>query len=121
MEQFFGLAGKSVFMLVVLLTLSFAAQATPDNPADSKSKSFAVQSHNFQGNLIVFHYVCPFPGVTKVRLFDAEGNEIWRGQYNDEEGDNQVKFRSELLKSGQTYVFKFEYKHDNVMRTVSIP
>ena len=113
-------------ILTVIILFSFSSSlhaATPgtDSPDGSKSKHFAVQSPNFEGSQLVFHYVCPFPGVTKVKLFDSAGNLLWRGQYNDTEGNNEARFRLANLNSGETYVFKFEYKLESVLRSVSVP
>ncbi|MCB9232633.1 MAG: hypothetical protein H6581_13265 [Bacteroidia bacterium] len=82
---------------------------------------FEVSQPSLNGDRLEFSYFSPYPGVTKVKLFDRTGELIWRNQYNDLEGNNRVIYRANLLESGETYVFEFEYKKDKILRTVSIP
>ena len=85
----------------------------------SKGK-FNVQNHYVDGEGYTFEYYAPYPGMTKVKLFDETGHLIWRGQYIDREGENKLRLRAAYLEEGSAYVFQFEYKLDLVRVPVSL-
>lgn len=83
--------------------------------------NFRVESPSVNAEAIEFNYYAPYPGMTKVLMYDGQGNLIWRGQYIDPEGNNKLRLRSTYLKSGAPYVFQFYYKLDNVKIEIVAP
>ena len=80
------------------------------NKAFSQVEQFSVGNYAFRGEALVFDYITPYPGLTKVTLLDAEDRPVWRGQYVDNDGPQQVRFRAARLTPGEAYTFRFEYK-----------
>lgn len=80
----------------------------------SAKGKFKITNTNADKVAIEFEYYVPYPGLTKVLLFDDAGDMVWRGQYIDKEGDNTLRLRSSYLDQGRGYVFQFEYKLDRV-------
>jgi hypothetical protein len=76
--------------------------------------NFRVDSPLVDAQAVEFNYYAPYPGMTKVLLFDAQGHLVWRGQYIDPEGNNKLRLRSNYLETGMAYVFQFEYKLERV-------
>lgn len=104
-----------------LCTLIFVVFCTLFSTLHAQSKgSFNIRNHFENEGRLVFNYYAPFPGMTKVKLFDADGTLVWRGQYIDKEGDNELRLRSAALSRGESYVFQFEYKMDMVRIPVTL-
>ena len=100
-------------LLVSLCGFFFSLHAQPKG-------AFDIRNHSENDGRLVFNYYAPYPGMTKVKLFDAKGKLVWRGQYIDKEGDNELRLRSETLMRGEAYVFQFEYKTDMVRVPVTL-
>jgi hypothetical protein len=96
---------------VLMLFLSTALLASPATPlGGTPDGTFNVTGHSFSGDVLLINYEIRYPGLTKVKLFNHEGQLIWRGQYvDDKEGSHHLKFRANLLEPGE-YRFEFDYK-----------
>jgi len=74
---------------------------------------FRVGPAQLDGEKLTFAYTTPYPGLTKVLLRDGSGQIVWRGQYIDGDGPQEVRFRASYLEPGESYTFLFEYKLDS--------
>lgn len=115
------------FFAIVLSTGTLAAHPCTDG-GDSGEESVSstgkldLLGYTFEGEFLIIRYSIPFAGVTKVKLFDAANQMLWRGQYVDaEEGDHQIILRASRLNSGASYQFEFSYKLDVRRISVSVP
>jgi hypothetical protein len=95
--------------LVLLVVMLLAA-----NVWGQGKGTFRVDAPQVNAEAIEFNYFAPYPGMTKVLLYNAKGQLIWRGQYIDPEGNNKLRLRSSYLESGMAYSFHFEYKLERV-------
>ena len=103
----------SIFLLGACLLANRVAAQSKGN--------FRVDAPSVDAEAVEFNYHAPYPGLTKVLLYDAEGRLVWRGQYIDPEGNNKLRLRSSYLETGVAYVFHFEYKLDRVKIPVTGP
>lgn len=108
---------KPLLCMVMLLVLGGGWSAAH---AQGKGK-FTVQPPQFSAEALEFTYFAPYPGMTKVLLYDDSGHLVWRGQYIDPEGENKLRLRSNYLSSGAAYVFQFEYKLELIRVPVVAP
>jgi hypothetical protein len=97
------------YVLTWVALLLFAA-----NTWGQGKGTFRVDAPQIDAEAVEFTYFAPYPGMTKVLLYDAKGQLIWRGQYVDPEGSNKLRLRSSYLESGMAYTFHFEYKLERV-------
>ena len=97
----------------LLFNLASVNTSYAQGPSGGKG-SFSVQNPTVNNGRLVFNYYAPYPGLTKVKLYDSDGNLLWRGQYIDPEGNNELRLRSERLEPGEAYVFQFDYKLESV-------
>lgn len=107
-----------LFLLFAVLIMSMAnGSGGNDENGDPTSnggggnvEQFAIKTYSFQGEFLYIEYYVPFPGMTKVKLF--QGTELlWRGQYVDElKGDHRIVLRASKLTPGEGYNFEFNYK-----------
>lgn len=105
----------SVSILTVLsLTLTLNATSPSVNDwalsSGDEAKSLQISGYTFEGEYLVITYTVPYPGMTKVKLFNGPEHMLWRSQYVNEEGEHKLYLRSKYLKSGENYVFEFDYK-----------
>ena len=89
--------------------------------AAAQSTDFSVGPGSLEEDRLVFRYTTPFPGLTKVLLSDAAGELLWRGQYINGEGAQEVRFRADRLQPGTAYTFRFEYKLDAQEVSFTLP
>lgn len=108
------------YMLLAVICMLFSLSSFAGGNSGPKG-SFAVNGHHESGDKLVFSYYAPYPGMTKVKLYDASGALIWRGQYIDPEGDNVIRLRAASLERGVAYKFEFEYKLESVAVEVTLP
>jgi hypothetical protein len=58
---------------------------------------------------VLVNYEIPYGGMVEVRIYNALGRMVWRNQYIQRNGPNEVKIRSNRLPAG-TYNMRFTYK-----------
>lgn len=110
------------FVLIMLFPSgAFAAKTGDELPKNANSGASWIQitGHSFQGDRLIINYAIQYPGMTKVKLFDASNQMLWRGQYvNDEEGDHRIVLKASLLHPG-SYVFEFDFKNQKLSYPIS--
>lgn len=90
--------------------------------AEEEVESLQITGYTFEGEYLVFRYTVPFPGMTKVRLYDTGLTLLWRNQYvDDKKGDHRIALRATKLSSGVTYLFEFDYKGKVIRQAVTAP
>lgn len=83
---------------------------------------FVLKGYSFEGEYLVINYDIPYPGMTKVKMFDSGDEMLWRGQYvNAEDGPHKLILRAGHLTSGETYKFVFDYKSQLNSLEVFVP
>lgn len=104
-----------LLFLLAFLLLNSSQPLAAESGSDGEFHVLGYE-HRPEGKL-VFNYYTPYPGMTKVKLFKASGELLWRGQYLNQKGTQIVQFRAHHLEAGQAYIFQFDYK----LKTVRIP
>ncbi len=105
-----------------LLTRLFCSFEPHSKHEEKKDSFFKLGNHSFEGDFLIFNYSVKFPGVTRIILLNPEGNRIWADQYvDDKPGEHRFLFNSTKLKTGDTYIFKFEFKDETALKAVTIP
>jgi hypothetical protein len=74
-----------------------------------------------EGQFVVVNYTVAFDGVSEFRLFDAEGNLVWRNQTIDEAGPNVLRLKASAFNPGKGYTLQINYKREQVRLPLSLP
>jgi len=58
---------------------------------------------------VIIRYSIPYDGMVEFRLFDAEQELIWRDQYIQLNGENEIRLKQTALPGGE-YAYTITYK-----------
>jgi hypothetical protein len=108
--------------IVGLCLLAAFMVSVASTPPKSEEVSLQLLGYGFEGEYLVIEYAVPYPGMTKVRLFDSGLTLLWRNQYVDDvKGNHKITLKASKLSSGTTYLFEFDYKGKIVRQAVTAP
>lgn len=74
-----------------------------------------------EGQFVVVNYTVAYDGVAEFRLFDTEGNLVWRNQSIDEAGPNVLRLKSSAFTPGKSYILQINYKREELRLPVALP
>ena len=114
-------SAAAMLIIVVLLSFPFVANGKTPGGDQGFGTEFVLKNAGFEGKLLKFYYTVPYPGLTKVKLFNESGEMIWRNQYVYQPGNRELHLNGQMLESGKTYVFQFDYKLTTVTREIYVP
>lgn len=92
------------------------AQATPAGGGWLKADNPRVE-----GNFVVVNYTVVYDGVAEFRLFDSEGNLVWRNQNINNAGPNTLRLKTSGFAPGKDYILQINYKREELRFPVSLP
>lgn len=113
---------RTGFCLLLLFGGLFLHSGFMNPPKENAPERFKLLGHSYEGDLLFIQYYVPYPGMTKVNLYDPAYSCLWKGQYVDDiKGEHQIILRAASLRQGISYMLEFDYKNQLSYLPVSAP
>jgi hypothetical protein len=93
--------------LVGLLLCTALNAHAQNRPPDEKPLN--VQNILIQPGNVTLKYDIPYAGMVEVRVYRPDSQLVWRNQYIQNVGDNEIRFATSNVRAGE-YLFKLSYK-----------
>ena len=106
----------TAFILIFFLALATRSQANP--PTDN---SFSFLGYDVSEELVSFRYEIRFGGMVELRLYTEEEELVYRNQYINRRGENQIRLKTRAFEPGKTYIVELNYKKSSFRKDFVIP
>jgi hypothetical protein len=89
----------------------------PPSPIDV---TLHLKEHVIQSDVVTIKYKIPYDGMVEIRLLSAQDSHIvWRSQYIQRNGDNEIRLRADRIPGG-AYTYVLTYKGRNTYNNITM-
>jgi hypothetical protein len=100
---------RSYFVSVVVVVLFACASPSLAQNRPHDEKPLNVQGILIQPGNVTLKYDIPYAGMVEVRVLKPDSQLVWRNQYIQSTGENEIRFGTVNVRAGE-YLFKLSYK-----------
>lgn len=115
MRMLFRLFSAGVFLVLLFSSVPLCAQERNEE-LDTR---LTLKEHVMDGEFMRIKYEIPFDGMVEIRLYNEQDELVWRSQYIQTIGENEIRLRANRLPAG-TYTYELSYKGNKTHNSFTV-